>query len=195
MDIMKFLYPGKMKNILFGKDAKLQRYKALTGYQKDYLRDLFSQLSDQPLDLASSPLYQQGSDYLSNLLSGSPESTAAFEAPAMRQFNEQIMPGIAEQFAGVGGLSSSGFQNSAAGAGASLAERLQALRSGLQFQGAGQALGYSQAPFSQRLGLAGLGLGTPAFGYTGMPGQQGLIGGAAPGMGQAFAMKAMMGGM
>lgn len=104
----------------------------------------------------SQGLFSQGSNYLQNLLSGSPESTQAFEAPAMRQFNQQIIPGIAERFAGQGGLSSSGFQNALGSAGADLSERLAALRGGLQNQAAGQALGYAQQPQSNLQNLLGM---------------------------------------
>ena len=165
----------KTGQFLFGKGPHLEKFRTLNTDQKRYLNDIFSQLKGQNINLSQSPLYQQGSSYLSNLLSGSPESTAAFEAPIKREFNEQIMPGIAEQFAGVGGLRSSGFQQQATQAGAGLAERLQALRSALQMQGAGEALGYAQAPAQQAYGYGSLGLGTQPFGYQNFPQQKGSI--------------------
>ena len=56
----------------------------------------------------------------------------------MRQFREDIMPGIAEQFAGLGagGLSSSGFAQETGRASTDLAERLGQLRASLRQQGA-----------------------------------------------------------
>jgi len=168
---------------LFGSGPEIDKMTVMNSAQKKYLKDILGQLRGQNINLNQQPLYQQGSDYLSNLLSGSPESTSAFEAPAMRQFNEQIMPQIAEQFAGVGGLSSSGFQNAAAGAGAGLAERLQQLRSSLQYGGASQALGYAQAPATQAYNFGSLGLGKIPFGYNQTAGQPGLLGGATQGLG------------
>lgn len=50
-----------------------------------------------------------------------------FAAPYKRQFNEQIIPGISERFAGLGGLSSSGFQQSLGQAGAGLSENLASM--------------------------------------------------------------------
>lgn len=87
--------------------------------------------------------FSQAQGYLQNLLSGSPQSTSAFEAPAMRQFNEQIIPGLAERFSGLGAgsQSSSAFQQALGQAGAGLSENLQALRSGLQGGAAQQLLG------------------------------------------------------
>jgi len=40
--------------------------------------------------------------YFQDLLSDNPDAMKAFEAPAMRQFNEQIIPNIAERFSGQG---------------------------------------------------------------------------------------------
>lgn len=91
------------------------------------------------LDLLSGKEGQQGGPlgYLQELLSGSPESSAAFKAPIKRQFNEEIVPGLAEQFAGMGAgaQSSSGFQQALGSAGAGLSEKLASLRGGLRMQG------------------------------------------------------------
>jgi hypothetical protein len=54
----------------------------------------------------------------------------------MRQFNEQIIPGIAQQFASnFGGTQSSGFRSALLNASTDLAERLNAQRVGLRTQG------------------------------------------------------------
>ena len=146
-----------------------------TSGQKGLLQQLLSQLQGQNTNIQQNPLFQQGSNFLQQLLSGSPESTAAFEAPAMRQFNEQIVPGIAERFSGLGAgaQSSSAFQQALGQAGAGLSENLQAMRSGLQFGGLGHALNFSQQPISNYQGLAGLGLGTQMKGFA--PKQQGFL--------------------
>lgn len=157
-----------------------------TKQQSNFLQQLLGQLQGQSSNIGQNPLFQQGSNFLQQLLSGSPESSQAFEAPAMRQFNEQIIPGIAERFSGLGAgsQSSSAFQQALGQAGAGLSENLQAMRSGLQMNALPQALGYAQQPISNYQGLAGLGLGTQMKGF--MPKQQpfwqqllaGLSGGA-----------------
>lgn len=73
--------------------------------------------------------------YLQELLDPSGQAADRFAAPYMRQFEEQTIPRLAEQFAGVGGLSSSGFQQSLGQAGAGLAENLAALRENVRLQG------------------------------------------------------------
>ena len=55
------------------------------------------------------------------------EGQQAFEAPFLRQFQEQTIPGIAERFSGLGAQSSSAFQQSLGAAGAGLQENLAAM--------------------------------------------------------------------
>lgn len=118
----------------------MQTGKAPSGYKA------FSTLNPQQQQLFGGQaqgfgqLQPQIMQYLQGLLSGSPEATAAFEAPYMRQFREETVPGLAQQFAGLGALSSSGFQQSLGQAGAGLSENLAALREGLRSQAAGQGM-------------------------------------------------------
>lgn len=85
-------------------------------------------------------------NYYGGLMSGQGSDVNAFMAPEMRRFNEQIIPGLSEQFAGMGSgaLSSSGFRNAAVGAGTDLSERLGALRAQLRQQGAQGLQGLAQ---------------------------------------------------
>lgn len=109
--------------------------------------------------------FGESADYYRDLLANDPSAFQNFAAPAMRQFNEEIIPQLSEQFAGMGsgGLSSSSFRNAAVNEGQGLAERLASLREGLRQQGAQglqgigtQALGnYSQDRITQQ-GTEGL---------------------------------------
>ena len=107
-------------------------------------------LRDQAINAAMKPgaggAFGTTADYYRDLMSDNPADYQAFAAPAMRQFNEQTIPGLSEQFAGLGagGLSSSGFRNSAVSAGADLSERLGALRANLRQQGAQGLMGIGQ---------------------------------------------------
>lgn len=89
---------------------------------------------------AASGSFQQSSDYWNDILQN-PDSAAYGEmaAPELRRFNEQIIPDLSEQFAGMGagGLSSSGFRNAAVNAGTDLSERIGAIRANLRQQAAG----------------------------------------------------------
>jgi hypothetical protein len=99
--------------------------------------------------------YQAGNQYLQNLLGGGANAFSQFEAPYMQNFQQQILPGIANRFAGqgtgAGAMSSSAFNQTAAQAGSTLQAQLAQLRGGLQMQATGQALQYAQQPYSNLL--------------------------------------------
>lgn len=84
--------------------------------------DLFSTLSPEQSNIFNllSNLYQKR-------LGG--EGAETFAAPVKRQFEEQIVPGLAERFSGLGSgaQSSSAFSQALGTAGADLSERLAAM--------------------------------------------------------------------
>ena len=91
-----------------------------------------------------------GQNFLQKLMNPSQEATQEFAAPYMRQFNEQIVPQIAERFSGLGAQRSSGFQQAMGSAGGDLMERLAALKGNLGLQGSQAGLGYSQLPMMRQ---------------------------------------------
>lgn len=105
-------------------------------------------MKNNPQDISQNQSYQQGQGFLNNLFNDE-DFFRNIEAPAMRQFNEQIAPDIANRFASMGSGGSTGstaFRNQINREGANLAENLSANRTGMQQQGANQALQYGQAP-------------------------------------------------
>lgn len=166
----------KAGNFLFGEKAK-DYQQSLLGKEQ---QPLYQQLLQAGQGQGAGGAFGQSADYFRDLLSDNPEDMQAFGAPEMRQFNEQTIPGLAEQFAGMGsgGLSSSGFRNAAVGAGADLGERLGSIRANLRQQGA-QGL--------QGIGQAGLGTYNENIH---MPARPGFFQGMAPGAGQAATMYA-----
>lgn len=121
--------------------------------------------------------FGDAADYYRNLLSDNSADLQAFTAPAMRQFQQDIIPGISEQFAGMGagGLSSSGFRNAGIQAGTDLAERLGAIRANLRQAGA-QGL--------QNVGQ--IGLQNYSQNMVTQPGTEGLLSSFAPAVGGAI---------
>jgi hypothetical protein len=99
---------------------------------------LYNQAINAGLRPGAGGAFGTAADYYRNLLGNESQDFNAFAAPQMRQFNEEIIPNLSEQFAGMGsgGLSSSGFRNSAVSAGTDLAERLGQIRANLRAQGA-----------------------------------------------------------
>lgn len=114
-----------------------------------------------------------GMEYLQQLMSNDPAAFEAYEQPMMRQFNQEIVPGIAERFSGMGmGSRNSGaFQQQVAGAAGRLSENLGAQRAGLR-----------QGAMQQLMGMYGQAM-QPQFQSIAQP-QYGMIPGLLGGMGQ-----------
>jgi hypothetical protein len=98
----------------------------------------FNQLQGASKGQGAGGAFGQAADYYRDLLSDDSQTFNAMQAPEQRRFQEDIIPGLSEQFAGMGsgGLSSSGFRNAAVNAGTDLSERLGAIRANLRQQGA-----------------------------------------------------------
>lgn len=186
----------KASEFLTGTPGKRENVSTLRPEQEQ----LYEQLINSGMNPGAGGAFGQSADYYRNLLSNENEDISSFMAPEMRRFNEQIVPDLAEQFAtmGSGGLSSSGFRNSATSAGADLSERLGALRAQLRQQGAQGLAQMGQQglqPFSQNMETRAP---TPGFlssiapavgaGLTAFGGGAGsaLAGGLAGGLGNAF---------
>jgi len=106
-------------------------------YSKEQ-QPLFQQAINAATGKGGGGAFGNAADYYRDLMSDNPQDLQAFQAPEMRRFREETIPGISEQFAGMGsgGLSSSGFRNAAVGAGTDLSERLGQIRANLRMQGA-----------------------------------------------------------
>ena len=159
-------------------------FSTLNPQQQTILNQLLGSMQGQQGNISQNRTFQSGENYLQKILGG---DTSAFEAPLQRQFQEQIIPGLAERFsgAGAGAQSSSAFQQALGSAGADLAERLGSLRGQLQMQAAPQALSYAQQPVSNLQNL--LGMNTQAFAPKqrsfGQEALLGLSGGIGSGLG------------
>lgn len=149
--------------------GKPQRFEQVNPYTKSQM-GVQNQLENAAQSRGGA--FNNASNYYNDLLSNNSSDMEAFAAPEMRRFNEQIIPDLAEQFAGLGaggsGLSSSGFQNQLGRAGADLSERLAAMRANLR-QNAAQGL--------QNIGTQAL---NPYMQNINVPAQQGLLQTALP---------------
>lgn len=154
---------------LFGSKPKMKQQTLLQPGQQEGL----NQLLQNPL--ASNPLYQQGSNFLQKLLGGGQEAYQQFEQPLLDQFQQQIVPQIAERFAGMGtgsgALSSSGLNQSLAHGMQNLGSILGQQRANLTSSLIPQAGQYAQQPISNLLSA----LGIRSFQPYQTSGSQGLI--------------------
>ena len=164
---------------LFGSRPQNRRLPTMFPEQQSALQGFFSNNIDQH------PLYSSGSGYLQGLLNNSPEARADFESPYLNQFKQQILPGIAERFAGMGSggaLSSSAFNQTATQAGSALQNSLAQLRQQIMMQALPQASAYAQQPYSNLFAA----LNVRPFENVHTPGTPGLFGSVAPGLGSGL---------
>lgn len=175
-------------NLLMGTPEKHERVSTLLPEQQG----LFDQLLGAGKGEGAGGAFGTAADYYRGLLSNENADINAFTAPAMRQYQQDIVPNISEQFAQMGGggqgnFSSSGFRNAQIQGATDLAERLGAIRANLRQAGAQglQGIGsqglqnFSQDVMTQpgtqgmlgpALGAVGTALGGPALGAIGAAG-------------------------
>lgn len=160
---------GVGHDFLFGKKGGWEGFENFTPEQRAILDKILGGLGG---------INEQGMNYLSQILSDDPELMKQFEAPYLRQFNEQIVPGIAERFTQAGARNSSGFNQAIAQQAGSLSERLAAMRAGLKQNALEGAFGYN------KFGLA------PRRTNFWDQGNQGFLGSMGQGLGYGLGMGA-----
>ena len=167
----------KAKGFFEGTPEKRENVSTLRPEQEQ----LYQQLQNAGMNQGAGGAFGDTADYYRNLLSDNSADYSAFAAPALRQYNQDIVPGISEQFAGMGagGLSSSGFRNAQIQGATDLSERLGAIRANLRQAGA-QGL--------QNIGQ--MGLQNYSQNMVTQPGTEGFLSNIAPaigtGIGAAF---------
>jgi len=158
---------ASLRDALFGKEGEFKQISTTTPAQQQ----LFSQILG-----GLGGLQGQGLGAIQSMLGGSQDFLSQLQAPALRQFQEQILPGIAERFSGLGAQGSSAFGQQLGSAGAGLAEDLASQRAQLGMQSQQQGL-------QQLLALLGFSQGQQ-FETAFQPGQEGALGGILGGLGQ-----------
>ncbi len=115
------------------------------------------------MNIENNPAYGQGMEWLQSMFND-PEFFSKFEAPMMRQFQEQTVPELANRFASMGSggsTGSTGFRNQLAREGSNLSTNIAALRGGMQQNAIPQLLGYAQQPFQNVMSMYNQALGQP----------------------------------
>lgn len=165
-------FGNSLNRFFMGTPESFEQKSTLSPEQQDLFKQLLAAIQGQ----GTGGAFGNSADYYRDLLSDNSQNFNAFAAPEQRRFQEQTIPGLAEQFAGMGsgGLSSSGFRNAAVNAGTDLSERLGAIRAQLRQQGAAGLMG---------LGQQGLGQYTQNIHR---PRQPGFLEQAAPAIGTAL---------
>lgn len=134
-------------SFFFGTPESFQQRSTLAPEQQGLYKQLLASIQGQ----GAGGAFGQSADYYRGLLGNDSQDFNAFAAPEQRRFQQETIPGLAEQFAGMGSgaLSSSGFRNAAVNAGTDLSERLGAIRAQLRQQGAQGLMGLAQQGLGQ----------------------------------------------
>ena len=112
------------------RSSKLAGDKIPSGYKAASLQ----QFTPEQMELLNQRISELGPDsFLARLVGGDQSIFDELEAPAFRQFNEQL-GGLASRFSGMGlgGRRSSGFQNTSNAAASNFAQDLQSQRLGIR---------------------------------------------------------------
>lgn len=168
-----------LKDWFFGSEDKLEQVPNGTPQQLN----LHNNVIDQANNLSQGG-YNAAQKYQTNLLQPGNESYQNFANPYIENFEEEILPMIAERYAGMGALSSSGFGQSVGSASKGLQTGLAKLFEELRMQAAGNitnqynqltntGLNYKPFDYQKKQGSAGFinplisALGTAAAGPSG----------------------------
>lgn len=123
------------------------KHKDIPLPKKSDLKKLPKMAKQQPIEklgkFSQNPNFQQGQEYLRDMLSGSKESYDKFANPIKSEFERETLPQLANRFAG--NTRSSAFQNALGDAGVQLNERLGRLRGELQQSAVQPNLNYLNA--------------------------------------------------
>lgn len=182
----------KFSEWLFGSPDKLKKVATGTKEQQALHNSILGQAMGMQ---GAGGGYDLAQNYFNNFLGENQQQAYdQFSQPYLQQFNEQILPQIAERFAGAGALSSSGFGQALGGAASGLQSQLAQLFSQLQSQAAAQqynqynqlsqtGLNYQPFAYQQKQGSGGFlapllgGIGTAMGGPIGAALGQGIGGG------------------
>jgi hypothetical protein len=126
-DIAKYAAGG---NFLFGTPEVRENVSTLRPEQEG----LLTQAVNAGMNKGAGGVFGDSADYYRDVMSDDSETFNKLSAPEIRRYNEDIVPMLSEQFAGMGsgGLSSSGFRNAQIQGATDLSERLGSLRAQLR---------------------------------------------------------------
>lgn len=134
-------------NFFMGTPGKFSQQSTLGQSQQP----LYNQLQEAASGGGPGGSFGQAADYYRSLLSDDNSTLQAMINPELRNFRQNIIPQIGEQFAGMGAgaLNSSGYRNATLQAGTDLAERIASMRGNLRQQGAQGLTGLGQQGLGQ----------------------------------------------
>jgi hypothetical protein len=169
-------------------EGKIKKVNTMDKYGRKMLSNVIDKINLESFNLKDNPIYQQGMQFLNDMMNPDSEQMRTMEQPYRRQFAEETAPGIANQFAMNDAISSSGFEHSMGRAAGDLEGNIAGMKQNAMMNASNQMLGYSQAPAQMQQGLVQMGLNGPQdFGYQVIPGSKGWGAGVGSAGGQMMA--------
>lgn len=134
---------GGLLGLFSGNSGKEPKVKQMNKYNPEQMQFL-SQLRQQSQGATGNAF-----NYINSILGDDEKTYKDFEAPAMRQFQEEIVPSILERNTSMGGGNSSALNQSLGRAGKELSTDLSAQRAGLKQNALQHLMNYSQMGLQQ----------------------------------------------
>jgi len=134
-------YGGSQGNWFTGQPGQFQQLPTMTPQQRMFQQQMMQGAG-------------QGMDFYRGILSGDPTQLNMMTAPMMRQFERQVVPGIAGRFAGGNSMRGSAFQNALGRAGTDLQTNMAQIQANLMQGAAGgmtNMAGYGMQPSFQNM--------------------------------------------
>ena len=156
-------------------------------YSRGMLDKILKHIDTNSFNLKDNPAYQEGLKFLNDMMNPESEAMQSLEQPYRTQFEQETVPGIAEQFSANDAQRSSAFGQAMGRASSDLEGNIAGARQNAMMSAADQALNYSQAPANMYSNIVNQGLtGPQPHGYKVLGGQPGFFSGAAGGVGGAI---------
>ena len=166
-------------------DATLKKYKTLDHHSRKMLGRVIDKINLGSFNLKDNPIFQQGMQFLQDMMNPDSEQMKTMEQPYRRQFAEETAPGIANQFAMNDAISSSGFEHAMGRAAGDLEGNIAGMKQNAMMNASQQAMSYAGAPAQFQQNLVDLGLNGPQdYGYQMIPGSKGMMPGVMNAAGQ-----------
>lgn len=166
-------------------DSKLKKFDTMGHRERHLLKDILKRIDTKSFDLMSNPVFKSGRDFITNMMNPQSDLYQKFESPFRRQYSEEIVPQIAEQFSAYDSQDSSAFKQALSQSASGLESNISNMRQGAMEGAAQQALGYAQAPGMMNQNMVNTALSSSGFGYQSIPGVEGwgqrMFGGIAGG--------------
>ena len=163
---MPIMQAGKQIGKMFGSSgggSGMDKVPTMSGTQKKALKHGYHAIDWGAMDIANNPAYKSAMQFTMDMLNPSSEAYQKFEAPYLTEFRQQIVPEIAERFAGLGAMSSSGMQQSLGSASSNLMERLAAMKTQGMMGSTQNAMNLASLPANMGMNLMGQVMGAQPF--------------------------------